>query len=186
MGKSLYVIEFSSISAGVYILDEIVKQCTVKILYSKPVCIGKFLIILGGSVQDVEIAKEFIDTHEERKYMHSYLLTNAHDDISTYFNEKSKIKHKHQAGEAVGIFEVRNISNGLHSLDCALKGAIVSLNRLWLGTLIGGKCCFIITGSEENVLMGLDLSKQAIDKKYFVDSRILKNPDPETLKAMIR
>ena len=54
--RSIGAIEFSSIGIGYRFEDEMLKAASVELLIARTICSGKYLIILGGSVSDVESA----------------------------------------------------------------------------------------------------------------------------------
>ncbi len=54
--KSIGAIELSSIGIGYQIEDEMLKAASVDLLIARSICSGKYLIIIGGSVSDVEAA----------------------------------------------------------------------------------------------------------------------------------
>lgn len=54
--KAVGAIELSSIGIGYQIEDEMLKAASVEILIARTICSGKYLIVLGGSVSDVESA----------------------------------------------------------------------------------------------------------------------------------
>ena len=56
--KSIGVIELSSVGIGYQIQDEMLKAASVELLIARTICSGKYLIVIGGSVSDVEAAVE--------------------------------------------------------------------------------------------------------------------------------
>lgn len=50
MNKSIGVIEFKSIVKGIEVFNEMIKKFLVDVLYLKSICLGKFLIIVGGEI----------------------------------------------------------------------------------------------------------------------------------------
>ena len=56
--KSVGVIELSSIGIGYQVEDEMLKAASVQLILARTICSGKYLIIVGGGVSDVEAAIE--------------------------------------------------------------------------------------------------------------------------------
>ena len=54
--KAIGAIELSSIGIGYQIEDEMLKAASVELLIARTICSGKYLIVVGGSVSDVEAA----------------------------------------------------------------------------------------------------------------------------------
>ena len=56
--KAIGAIELSSIGIGYQIEDEMLKAASVELLIARTICSGKYLIVVGGSVSDVEAAMQ--------------------------------------------------------------------------------------------------------------------------------
>ena len=54
--KAIGAIELSSIGIGYQIEDEMLKAASVELLIARTICSGKYLIVIGGCVSDVEAA----------------------------------------------------------------------------------------------------------------------------------
>ncbi|HBO43591.1 MAG TPA: propanediol utilization protein, partial [Planctomycetaceae bacterium] len=54
--NSVGVVELSSIAVGYKIQDEMLKAASVELLLARTICSGKYLIVVGGNVGDVETA----------------------------------------------------------------------------------------------------------------------------------
>ena len=54
--KAIGAIELSSIGIGYQVQDDMLKAASVEVLIARTICSGKYLIVVGGSVSDVEAA----------------------------------------------------------------------------------------------------------------------------------
>jgi len=54
--RSIGALEFSCIGLGFEAQDEMLKAATVELLVARTICSGKYLMIVGGSVSDVQSA----------------------------------------------------------------------------------------------------------------------------------
>ncbi|MFO0908002.1 MAG: BMC domain-containing protein [Isosphaeraceae bacterium] len=54
--RSIGALEFSSIGIGYQAQDEMLKTASVELLVARTICSGKYLVIVGGSVSDVQAA----------------------------------------------------------------------------------------------------------------------------------
>ena len=52
--KSIGALELSSIGMGFLVEDEMLKAASVELLIARTICSGKYLIVIGGSVSDVQ------------------------------------------------------------------------------------------------------------------------------------
>lgn len=53
MGKAIGLIETISIAVGIEVADAMVKKAPVGLFLAKPICPGKFIVLIGGDVEAV-------------------------------------------------------------------------------------------------------------------------------------
>lgn len=184
MDSAIYVVEFRSIARGIAVLDKMLKGSSLALLHADPICIGKYLICLGGDVADVREAQNRAEAPGEEAPLASYLLTSAHPAVLGYFRHGAPPVA--MAPDAIGIFETRNAASGFISLDAALKSAQVKLLRLWLGQFLGGKYCYVLGGSTSDVESALAAATAALPEKEQVGSQLVPMPDEMTLKLFVK
>ena len=64
--RSVGAIELSSVGIGYQVEDEMLKAASVELLIARTICSGKYLIVIGGSVSDVQAAIQAgLDFHRE-------------------------------------------------------------------------------------------------------------------------
>lgn len=186
MSEAIYIVEYASIPVGVDLLDRMVKRSSVFIIHAKPVCIGKFLIVLGGDVDDVREAQAAAAAAGEKRLLQQYLLTHAHGQILAYFRRAPERKESRSEASAVGILETLDAVNGFRSLDSALKGGNVRLEQVWLGHFMGGKFCYLLTGQVEDIRTALAAAESGLEEKRVVDSRVIPSLDGKTLEYLLK
>lgn len=179
MSKAIYIVEYRKVSQGIGVLDRMFKQASLSLLYASPICIGKYLICVGGDVADVCEAKAAAEQDEDGPPLAGHLLLKAHADILDYF--KGKLPKPVLKPDALGIFETRNAASGFISLDAALKRAQVDLAKLWLGQLLGGKFCYVLGGSTSDIESAMLAARAAVTENELAGSRIVASPDANTL-----
>ncbi len=52
----LGVLEFNSVAVGIKALDAMVKAAPIRVIDAKTICLGKFLVVIGGEVAEVDAA----------------------------------------------------------------------------------------------------------------------------------
>lgn len=186
MSNAIYIVEFGSIPVGIDMLDRMIKRASLTIAYAKPVCIGKYLIVLGGDVADVREAQAAVSEAGEKRLLKEHLLTNAHRDILAYFKRAPKTDESIEGASAVGILETVDAASGFKSLDAALKCSNVHLQQVWIGHYNGGKFSYVLTGNVEDVKMALSAGSQGLAERTLVDSRVIPSPDRKTLEHLIK
>lgn len=183
MEDAVYIVEYSSISHGIGMLDRMLKRSSLFVLFAGPICIGKYLIALGGDVADAKEAQDAGESAEPGELLSSYLLTSAHPTILSYF--RTNKRQAPPANEAIGIFETKNAASGFISLDAALKSGRVWLMRLWIGRYIGGKFCYVLGGTVSDVREAVKAARAAILPREFVGDEVIASPDKATLALFL-
>jgi len=176
MSEAIYIAEFRSISHGIGALDLMCKRTGFELLYAAPVCIGKYLICVGGDVADITEAQAAAETGDEELPFASCLLTGIHPAILDYFRNEQKTIDTTPA--AMGVFETLSAAYGFRSLDQALKGAHVKLMRVWIGNRLGGKLCWVLGGSTSDIQSAIKAARGIVPEKEQAGSRIIIAPDP--------
>ncbi len=79
--KSIGAIELSSIGMGYKIQDEMLKAASVELLLARTICSGKYLILIGGSVSDVEAAIQSGIRLGEDAIIDHLVIPNVHETV---------------------------------------------------------------------------------------------------------
>ncbi|MDR2648232.1 MAG: BMC domain-containing protein [Clostridiales bacterium] len=177
MHGALFVCEYAALAAGIRILDELLKKAPVKVLYGRPVCIGKFVILTEGDASAVREAEACADGLPY-KPISKCVITSVHPILLDHLRKPRVYNY---AGGALGIFETRTVSTGIEALDQALKSADVRLLKLDMGFNIGGKSMFIIGGDVSAVTAALNYASGALSERDLIGKEIIAAPDPGLL-----
>ncbi|MGM0608310.1 MAG: BMC domain-containing protein [Candidatus Muiribacteriota bacterium] len=136
------VLEYKSISAGIEACDIALKAGEVKLIYSLPVCAGKYMIVLGGEVGDVKSALEAASSTAPMLLIDTILIPNLHKDIIPAMTASTQVEKI----EAVGVVESFSLASAILSADIALKAAEVNIIEIRIAKGLGGKAYFILSG----------------------------------------
>lgn len=181
MGKAILVLEYRDISQGIGVLDNMFKRASLTLLYANPICIGRYLICVGGDVADVKEAKKVAEEDSFGPPFASHLLLRAHKNILEFFD--SSLKRPESRPDAIAVIEARNASTGFISLDAALKNARVEIARIWLGNMLGGKFCYVLGGSTSDIQSAAAAAQQVAEG---LRSRVIISPDKATLSMFYK
>ena len=141
--EALGMVELNSIAHGISTADAILKAANVHIVFSQPVCPGKYAIIINGSVADVRAA---IDAGNDVGAIHvldSIVIPRIHKDVLLALNGCVDL----QGVEALGVIETFTLAQALRCADEAVKSADVTLMEVRLAAGLGGKSFVLLTGS---------------------------------------
>ena len=77
--RSIGAMELSSIGVGYQVEDEMLKAASVELLIARTICSGKYLIVIGGSVSDVEAAIQAGLNAAGEAIIDHLVIPNVHD-----------------------------------------------------------------------------------------------------------
>jgi microcompartment protein CcmL/EutN len=122
-GPAIALLETSSIARGIEATDAMLKKADVELLMTTIVPRGKYLIMIGGNLADVEHAlRAGIETAGNTALDH-FLIQNAHPQLPAAIKGRVKV----ESVEAVGIIETKEIASAIYAGDAAVKAAAVTL-----------------------------------------------------------
>lgn len=155
---SLALLEFSSIAAGIQSADAMVKRAELAAIHIGTVQPGRFLILIGGEVAEVEEAlKAGLEIAPDCLADHVF-LPGVHKDVVRAITA-GRIT---DSADALGIIETRTVPSAIHAADRAVKGAQVQLAEVRLADGLGGKGLVFVTGQVSDVEAALDLASAAL------------------------
>ncbi len=156
---ALALLEFSSIAAGIQSADAMVKRATLDVIHAGTVQPGRFLVLIGGTVAEVEEAlKAGLATAPDALIDHIF-LPGVHRDV---VKALSGVRDVQNLDGALGIVETRNVPAAIHAADKGVKGAQVTLMEVRLADGLGGKGIVLFTGSVSDVEAALEIIDGAL------------------------
>lgn len=150
---ALALLEFSSIAAGVLAGDAMVKRATLDVIHAGTVQPGRFLVLVGGSVAEVEEAVKAGRESAPDVLNDHIFLPGVHPDVVRALAGSRSPK----AGDALGVIETSNVPAAIQAADRGVKGAQVSLLEVRLADGLGGKGLVFFTGLVSDVEAALEL-----------------------------
>ena len=182
MHNTIGLIELNSIAKGIEAADTMVKAADVELIFSKPVCPGKFIILVIGDVGSVK-ASVNAGTEKGAQYViDKMLLTNAHPQLVPAICALSKIEQ----ANAVGVMEFFSIASAVAAADTAVKAGPVQLIEVRLGIGIGGKSFVTLTGDVSSVTEAIAAGiRSAGENGMLVASSVIPSPCMEVYANLL-
>ena len=179
--KTLGLIETSSISKGMEILDTILKETKIELITGRPICPGKYLIIIEGTVQAINFALEVSKSIGEKAILYSDVVNNLNEQVFYALKEKKKPENV----KALGIIETKTAIASIVLADVICDSSNVELITLKLANGIGGKGLLIFTGNVSSVKNAIQAAKyHDVQNKKIIDSVLLSNPDNRLIDSI--
>ena len=154
--KSIGVMELSSIGIGYRIEDEMLKAASVDLLIARTICSGKYLIVLGGSVSDVEAAIQAGLAGAGEAIIDHLVIPNVHESVFPALGQSVALSAE-QTG-ALGVVETFSGTSIIAAADAAAKA---------------GKGLCLMTGSVADVRAGVQAAVQEARKRGLLVSEIV-------------
>jgi len=140
LGPAVALLETSSIARGIEATDCMMKTASVDLLMTTIVPRGKYLVMIGGAVADVEAAlRTGIETAGDT-VVDEFLIQNAHPQLPPAIKGRVKVDEV----EAVGLIETKEIASAIYAGDAAVKAAHVTL--IEARNQPGAKGLVVVTG----------------------------------------
>ncbi len=166
---ALALFEFSSIAQGIFAADAMVKRATLDAVHAGTVQPGRFLVLLGGEVAEVEEAMKAALENTEGTLVDHIFLPGVHADVVRALTGGRDV----QKQDALGIIETYHVPAAIHAADKGIKGADVTLMEVRLADGLGGKGIVFFTGAVSDVEAALEIAEGAISAEQLVRKTVI-------------
>jgi microcompartment protein CcmL/EutN len=133
-------IETSSIAKGIEATDAMMKMAEVELLMTTIIPRGKYLIMIGGNVADVESSVRAGLHTAAGTVLDHFIIPNVHSELFPAIKGRVKVDHI----EAIGIIETKEVASAIYAGDAAVKSANIKL--IEAKNQPGGKGLVVLTG----------------------------------------
>jgi len=122
-GPAIGFLETSSIARGIEATDSMLKKAQVELLLATIVPRGKYLVMIGGAVADVEQSLAAGLEAAAETVVDSFLIQNAHPQLAPAIRGRVRVEQI----EALGMIETKEVASAIYAGDAAVKAANVTL-----------------------------------------------------------
>ncbi|MCP3974383.1 MAG: BMC domain-containing protein [bacterium] len=176
--RSIGVVELSSVGIGYRVEDEMLKAASVELLLARTICSGKYLIVVGGSISDVEAAIQTGLKSAGEAIIDQLVIPNIHESVFAALGQSVELGPD-EAG-ALGVVETFSGTAVIAGADAAVKAARVTLFRIHVAMALGGKGLCLMTGSVADVTAGVEAAaEQARSRGLLVSEIVIPRPSRE-------
>jgi microcompartment protein CcmL/EutN len=177
--KSIGAVELSSIGLGYQIEDEMLKAASVELLIARTICSGKYLIVLGGGVSDVEASIRAGLASAGEAIIDHLVIPNVHPSVFPALGQSVTLGPDEVSG-ALGIVETFSGVSAIAAADAAAKAARVTLFRIHVAMALGGKGLCLMTGTVADVRAGVQVAaEEARQRGLLVSEIVIPRPSRE-------
>ncbi|MCF8260324.1 MAG: BMC domain-containing protein [Melioribacteraceae bacterium] len=180
--NSLGLIEMTSIAAGMQAADIMLKTSDVELVLSRTICSGKYMVLIGGDVAEVQSAIDAATSDIDFAVIDTFVIPNVHPDIFPALSGHSNTDDL----EALGILESFSVASLIEGADAAVKSANVKIIEIRLAMALGGKAFATFTGEVAAVTSAIDSGAAKVaEKGLLVNKVVIAQPRKELLSEMI-
>jgi len=180
--KSIGLIELSSVAAGFQVADTMLKAGNVRLLLSRSICSGKYMVLIGGETAGVEAAVAAGREAAAGCLIDSFVIANVHPDVFAALGRSAPV----QPDGALGILEAFNVATLIEAADAATKAAAVTLLEVRLAMALGGKAFCSLTGDVGSVQAAVAAGRQVLaDAGVLVNAVVISRPHPDVYRELI-
>jgi len=166
-GPAIAMLETSSIARGIEATDAMMKRASVDLLLTTIVPRGKYIVLIGGAVADVEAAARAGRDVAAGSVVDEFFIQNVHPQLPAAIKGKVKVT----AVEAVGIIETKEIASAIYAGDAAVKAANVTL--IEARNQPGAKGMVVVTGDVGAVRSAVAAGVAAIPREGMLIAEVV-------------
>lgn len=145
--EAIGLVELNSIAKGIEAADAMLKAAQVELLEAKPVCPGKYIVMVSGDVAAVQSSVDAGKSIGASAAIDDFILPNVHPFVIKAISSASEVSEI----KALGIIETFSIATLIIAADTAAKAGQVDLIEIRVGMGIGGKSFVTLTGDVSSV-----------------------------------
>ncbi len=180
--NAIGIVELSSIASGFATSDEMLKAANVEMLLARSICSGKYMVMVGGDVADVQSSVSAGVAISEGAVIDSAVLSNIDPSVFPAISGANPVANM----DALGVIESFSVTSLIEAADAAAKAADVQLIELRLAMALGGKAFATLTGSVSAVQAAVDAGASLVaDKGLLVNKIVIPRPHENLLNEMV-
>lgn len=184
MPNAIGLIELSSIALGYAVEDAMLDAADVKLLLARTICSGKYLIVVGGEVADVNSSMSAGMDAAPGSIIDQMVIPNVHESLFSAITGSTTL-HAEDI-QALGVVETFTVASIIEAADAAAKAANVKLFRVHVAMAIGGKGFLLLTGDVSAVRAAVDAAVHiAMDRGVLVAKAVIPRPNHELFSEYV-
>ena len=180
--KSVGFIELTSIAAGFLVADTMLKSSDVRLLLSRSICSGKYMVLVTGDASAIESAVKSGIQIAHGCVIGSLVVPNIHPDVISAIGRTSITT----PSGALGIVEAFSVTALLQAADTAVKSADIQLLEVRLAMALGGKAFVTMTGDVAAVQEAVESARRVISEQgMLVNAVVIARPHPDVYREVV-
>jgi len=180
--RSIGLIELSSVASGFMVADTMLKAGNVRLLLSRSICSGKYMVMIGGEAAAVQSAVEAGAEAANGCLIDKFVAPNVHQEVFSALGRTTPA----EPNGALGILESFNVATLIRAADAAAKAAAVTLLEIRLAMALGGKAFVTMTGDVGAVQSAVAAGRRVIaEAGVLVNAVVISRPHPDVYREIL-
>ncbi len=180
--KSVGLLELSSVAAGFVVADTVLKAGNVRLMLSRSICSGKYMVLIAGETASVQSAVDAGVAAANGCLIDNFVIPNIHPDVITALGRTQMTPPE----GALGILESFNVATLILAADHVVKTADVQLLEVRLAMALGGKAFLTLTGTVSSVQEAIAAGRALIaDSGTLVNAVVISRPHPDIYRELV-
>ncbi len=176
------LLELSSVAAGIYATDIMLKAAGVQLMLARTICSGKYMVLIAGEVAAVQSSLHTAEAQINHTVIDSFIIPNVHPSV---FHAIAGHPNSTEM-QALGVIEAFSVASLIEGADAAVKAADVTLLEIRLAMALGGKAFCTLTGDVAAVRSAVEVGARLIAAKgMLVNEVVIPNPSPELASELV-
>lgn len=147
------------------------KAASVDVLVARTICSGKYLIVVGGGVSDVEAAIQAGLASGGEAIIDHLMVANVHPTVFPALGQSVALGPDDTG--ALGVLETFSGVSVLAAADVAAKAARITLLRIHVAMALGGKGLCLMTGTVADVRQGMQAAAAEVRRRGLLVSEVV-------------
>lgn len=183
MKASIGLVELKDTPTGLFTVDEMLKSSGVTLIRTSPVCPGKYIIIVSGTVGDVANAVKTAQTVAQTHIVSTQVINNIHPAVLPALKGKTEVV----AIKSIGCIETKSAITAVKAADIAATSAAIDILTLRIANGLGGKGFMVITGELSAVNAAIaSCVRELGETAKIVSTCVIPAPHPDLRDALLK
>ncbi len=180
--QSVGLIELTSIAAGYAVADAMLKAGDVRLLLSRSICSGKYMVLVGGEPAAVASATRAGAVAAHGCLIDELVVNNLSPEVLVAIGRSGAAEPR----GALGVFESFNVATLIEAADAAVKASDVTLLEVRLAMAMGGKAFASVTGDVASVQAAVDAGRRVLaEAGVLVNAVVIARPHPDIYREIV-
>ena len=169
MQPAILLLEFDSIAVGIRAGDAMAKRSPLRTLHAGTVHPGRYLVLAGGEVADLEEALDAARETGGASLRDEMFLPDVAPAVVAALTGERRSRHE----SALGVFETTTVPAVIRASDRAVKGALIDILEIRLADGLGGKGYALYGGEVADVEAAIGLAEESLDRADLLVARVV-------------